>query len=184
MIPAISIGLFALAGLLAYLFVSGFIWGAGYYPTSKKEIDATIKLLNLKEGSTFFDLGSGFGRMIISVAERYPVNCVGVEIDPLKCAWSRFMITRKRLSDRVKVIRGDLISADIGSANGIFVFLSNETSIMSKLQDKIRRETAQGTRIVSYIHKFKDWVPEESRDSLYLYTVRKIVAGDQNRRQG
>ena len=176
MIPLISIGLFALAGVLAYMFVSGFIWGAGYYPTSKKEIDSAVELLDLKEGSTFFDLGSGFGRMIISVAERYPVNCVGVEIDPLKCAWSRFIIARKKLVGRVKVVRGDLISADISAANGIFVFLSNETNIMDRLQGKITREAAHGTRIVSYIHKFKNWVPVDSRGSLYLYTVRKIAS--------
>ena len=179
MIPVFSIVLFALAGSIAYLFMSGFIWGAGYYPTSKKEIDSTIRLLNLKEDSTFFDLGSGFGRMIISIAEKCKVNCVGVEIDPLKCAWSRLMIRRKGLSARVKVIRGDLLTANIGEADGIFVFLSNETKIMKKLKDKVEREARPQIKIVSYIHRFRNWVPEEIEGSLYLYSVKRLDAEEQ-----
>ena len=177
MVPPISITLFAMAGILAYLFVSGFIWGAGYFPTSSKEIDNVIKLMDLKEGSTFFDLGSGFGRMIVSVANKSNMNCVGIEIDPLKCAWTNLMIRSKGLSSRVKVIRQNLLSADISNADGIFVFLSNETSIMERLQKKIEREASPDIRIVSYIHRFKNWAPEVREGDLYLYTMKK-VAGD------
>ncbi len=175
MILLVSIALFAMAGFLAYLFVSGFIWGAGYFPTSSGEIDNVIRLMNLKEGSTFLDLGSGFGRMILSIAKKSRVNSVGIEIDPLKCAWTNLMIRSKGLSSRVKVIRQNLLSADIRNADGIFVFLSNETSIMEKLEEKIEHEASPDVRVVSYIHRFKNWAPEASEGDLYLYTLKKVT---------
>ncbi|MCL5067303.1 MAG: class I SAM-dependent methyltransferase [Thaumarchaeota archaeon] len=179
MIPVISIVLFSIAGFLAYFFVSGFIWGAGYFPTSRDEIEKAIRLMNLKEGSTFFDLGSGFGRMLVSVARECKVNCVGVEIDPLKCTWTRLVVRSKHLSSRVRVVRQNLLSADISKADGIFVFLSNETNIMKKLSQKIEREAKLGVRVVSYIHRFDGWTPEVKEGDLYLYRPKKIAEDEE-----
>ncbi len=170
-IPLVSLLLFGLGIFLAYFFLSGFIWGAGYYPTPKKEIDHIAKLLNLKEGSTFYDLGSGFGGMIISMAERYNVSCVGVEIDPLKCWWSNMAIRSKKLSRRVSILQENLLDADLQNAERIFIFLSPETRIMARLQEKIFAESKPGTRIVSYVHRFQGWKAEQSLGELHLYCV-------------
>ena len=44
-----------LAAVMAYYFLSGFIWGAGYAPTSRKEIEKVARFLDLKAGKTFYD---------------------------------------------------------------------------------------------------------------------------------
>jgi SAM-dependent methyltransferase len=172
-IPLISLAFFALAAAFAYFFLSGFIWGAGYYPTSRKEIDGVAKLLDLDGGSVFYDLGSGFGRMIIAMAERYDVKCVGVEIDPIKYYWTKLMIMVKNLSGKVSVIHENLLDFDLRNAEKIFIFLSPETKIMPKLKEKIFTECKLGTKVVSYVHRFQDWQAEQSAGELTLYRVSK-----------
>jgi len=42
---------------------------------------------------------------------------------------------------------------------------------MTELQKKIARETRPGTRVVSYIHKFRSWTPTQERGNVRLYVV-------------
>ncbi|MGI0091618.1 MAG: SAM-dependent methyltransferase [Nitrososphaerales archaeon] len=169
--PLPSIILFSLAGLIAYFFLSGFIWGAGYAPTSEKEIANVARLLNLKKGETFYDLGSGYGRMIIAIAERYGVNCVGVEIDPLKCWWTNLAIRRKKLQGSVKVINSNFLKVNLEEAAHVFLFLSNAAGIMERLRKKLFSEMKPGTVIVSYMHRFKNWPPEKQEGKLFVYLI-------------
>jgi len=170
-IPPISILLWAFAAVMAYYFLGGFIWGAGYAPTSYKEIEKVARFLDLKEGNTFYDLGCGYGRMIMTIAQRYPVQCDGVEIDPIKCWWTRFMIKRKKLEDKVKIIQSNIFDVNLSEAENVFVFLSKSTDIMKRLREKMFREMKPGAHVVSYVHRFNDWAPEKVEGSLYLYSI-------------
>jgi len=171
LLPLQSILLFSLAGFIGYFFLSGFIWGAGYYPTSKKEIDSVAKLLQLDSSSRFYDLGSGYGRMVVGIAEKYGATCAGVEIDPIKCWWTRQVVKKKKLSSKVKILNSNFLNVDLRDADGIFVFLSSETKIMQKLQNKLFDELKPGTRVVSYVHRFKSWTPDLVEGKLTLYSV-------------
>ena len=171
MIPLPSILLFLLAGAIAYYFLSGFIWGAGYAPTSRNEIAKVANLLDLKSGQTFYDLGCGYGRMIFAIAKSYNVKCVGVEVDPLKCWWIRFMARQKKLEGKVTVIHSNLLDVNLENAENVFVFLSNTTSIMKKLKEKLFREMKPGGRVVSYVHRFSDWPPDRVGGDLFLYSI-------------
>ncbi|MDA4129980.1 MAG: class I SAM-dependent methyltransferase [Thaumarchaeota archaeon] len=160
-----------MAGFIGYFFLSGFIWGAGYYPTSRKEIDAVVKLLHLSKDSRFYDLGSGYGRMIVGVGQKFGIKSIGVEADPLKYWWTRQVISRKKLGTTVSVIHSNFLNVDLKDADGVFVFLSSETKIMRKLQEKLFQEMRPGARVVSYIHRFKNWTPEEVEGKLSLYSI-------------
>lgn len=171
-ITLISIFLFGLSAVLSYLFIFGFIWGAGYYPTPSKEIDNAGELLEPKKGSEIYDLGCGFGKVIFRLARKYPeAKFIGVDVDPLKYAWCRIAIHFSHLGGRVTILRKNLLDVDLSNATGIFVFLSEETSIMEHLKEKIFSETSPGTRIASYIHRFKSWKPSEEKGSVSLYIV-------------
>jgi SAM-dependent methyltransferase len=170
-LPLISYLLFGLAAFVAYFFLGGFIWGAGYYPTSKNEIDSVGRLLELREGSRFFDLGSGYGRMIITISERFGAQSTGIEIDPLKCWWSARAIKRKQLERKVQVIRSNLLNVNLVDADAIFMFLTKETNIMDKVYLKIQKECKPGTRVVSFDHQFKSWKPVKREGQLFLYIL-------------
>jgi Histone methylation protein DOT1 len=171
MLPLQSILLFSLAAFIGYFFLSGFIWGAGYYPTSGKEIDSVARLLCLDKDSKFYDLGSGYGRMVLGISQRFAVSTVGVEVDPIKCWWTRQVIKRKKLGSRVKIVNSNFLNIDLSEADGIFVFLSSETKIMRKLHEKLFEELKPGTKVVSYVHQFKNWNPDRVEGKLFLYSI-------------
>lgn len=170
-IPLFTILSFVLAGAIAYFFLGGFIWGAGYAPTSSKEIEKVARLLDLKKGDTFYDLGCGYGRMIISMGVRYGVRSIGIEADPLKCWWVNLMIRRKKLEGMVSVIHSNFLEIDMGEIGKAFIFLSNSTSIMKKLKGKMFKEMKPNSRVVSYSHRFADWQPDMIEGGLYLYSI-------------
>jgi len=180
-IPLISILIWAFAAAIAYYFLGGFLWGAGYAPTNRTEIEKVARFLDLKEGKTFYDLGSGYGRMVIAIAQNCNVNCIGVEMDPVKCWWTTFMIKRKKLEDKVKIIQSNIFGVNLSEAENVFVFLSNSTQIMKNLREKMFREMKPGAHVVSYVHRFEDWTPEKVEGSLYLYSIPEHPLPDLNR---
>lgn len=171
MLPLISIILYCIAGVMAFYFFSGMIWGVGYTPTEYREIDRAAELLELKEGDTLYDLGCGYGRVIFRFAQKYGANCVGVEADPIKCWWIRQMIKRKKLEGKVHLIQSNLLNVDLKDVDNVFIFLTRVTSIMNRLQEKVLREMKPGARIVSYVHRFDDWIPSKNLGELHLYTI-------------
>jgi hypothetical protein len=73
--------LLAVAAFLVYLIPFGMLWGAGYSPTSKKQLEAAAALLELKDGDTVYDLGSGFGRALIDWGRGRPVAQGGLRVE-------------------------------------------------------------------------------------------------------
>jgi SAM-dependent methyltransferase len=176
LLPLVSFLLFFLAALIGYFFLSSFIWGAGYYPTSKREIDSVARLLELNQTSRFYDLGSGYGRMIFTMAEKFGAHSIGVEADPLKCWWTRRGIRRKGLEGKVELIQANFLNIDLSKADSIFLFLTSEGSIMDKLFYKISRECKPGTAVVSFEHRFKEWSPLKQEGHLFLYRLQSKEA--------
>lgn len=171
---ALAVLVDALACIAAYFFLGGFIWGAGYEPTPKKDIDTAAKLLNLKQGMTVYDLGSGTGQVVIHLAKKYMVKCVGIEVDPVKAWISRALISRQPgLAKMIEIKRNDLFSVDISEADAVYVFLSGGTSIMKRLETKLSSELREGARVASYIHLFRDWTPCSSAGKVRVYLVPK-----------
>jgi ribosomal protein L11 methylase PrmA len=164
-----AVVLWALAAFMAYLFLSGLIWGAGYSPTSQKQLEAAASLLQLKEGDTVYDLGSGFGRALIFFAKTHRASAVGFEIDPLRRLMTIWNAKRQGVSARVGVLRQNLLDADLGEASKVFFFLS--PLIMKRLQDKVAREMPPGALVVSVEHRLPDWRPAASVGNVYLYVV-------------
>jgi tRNA A58 N-methylase Trm61 len=166
----ISFSLFALAGFVTYIFLSGFIWGAGFQPSSLKEVDQIIPILNLHSDSVVLDLGSGSGAVVIRFAEKCGAICQGFEIDPIKVWWSRVRIAKRGLSKKIQIRRENLMSADVSKADVVYLFLSNNTKIMKQLETKLAKEMKPSAKIVSYVHRFKDWTPERRSGEMFIYS--------------
>lgn len=161
--------LFAFAAFMVYYFLFGLLWGAGYSPTSRRQLEAAAGLLQLKKGDTVYDLGSGFGRALIFFAEEYHVLAIGAEVDPLRRAVSVWSAKRHGVSSSVTVLRKNLLDVDLHASNKVFFFLS--PLLMRKLQEKLGREMPPGALVVSVEHRFPDWKPVESRGDVRLYVV-------------
>jgi len=166
---AVAWALFAFAAFMVYLFLFGLLWGAGYSPTSRRQLEAAAELLQLKDGDTVYDLGSGFGRALIFFAKEHHVHAIGAEVDPLRRAISAWSARRQGLSTSVTVLRKNLLDVDLRGSTKVFFFLS--PLLMRKLQEKVGREMPPGSLVVSVEHRFPDWKPAESREDVHLYVV-------------
>jgi len=163
-----------IAILFGWVLLSGFISGAGYQPTPRGILETMIEFAVPDEKKKVYDLGSGFGRIVIEVAGRFRSTCVGVEVDPLKVWWSNRRIRIKGLQGHAKVVRKNLMDVDISDADIVFVFLWE--GIMQRLKDKALKEMRPGSVVVSYYHRFNGWEPEkqDTHRRIFLYRLPEV----------
>lgn len=121
----IIILLFSLSLILFWGIPSIFtlFYGAPWVPTPKETAKGMIKLANFKKGNLVYDLGSGYGRILIYAARKYDIQAIGIEIDPLKCLISRFLIWINRQSRKIKITNGNIFKKDLSSSDVIFCYL-------------------------------------------------------------
>jgi ribosomal protein L11 methylase PrmA len=155
----------------AYVVFGGFFSGAGYQPVPGKNLEIMIDFSKPDEKKRVFDLGSGFGKIIIQVSSRFHARCTGVEVDPLKVWWTRREIRRRGLEKYADVVKANLLEVDISSADIVYVFLWE--GIMQKLRVKALAEMKPGSVIVSYYHQFDGWEAEveDTPNRVYLYRI-------------
>jgi len=161
--------------LIGVVIIGYFLWsfvkGAGYEPVPAKILDEMIEFSQPGPGKKVFDLGSGFGKIILRVSQQTGATCVGVDVDPLKVWWTSRQIRAKGLEKKVSVLKQNLLEADISGADIVFVFLWD--GIMQKLKGKVLREMKPGTVVVSYYHEFRGWQPERKdlKTKVFLYRI-------------
>lgn len=156
--------------ILAWFFYP-LIFGAIWQPTPKNIVKKMLLMARVSSSDLLFDLGSGDGRIVITVAREFGAKSVGVEIDPILVLLSRIKIKFHGLEDRTEIIWGNLFRKDLSNATVVTVFLKQ--SVNNSLKEKFRRELRQGTRIVSYIHTFEGWTPVKSDEEakIFLYII-------------
>lgn len=137
--------------------------GAPYLPTRSREVDTALKLLNLKKGQTFYELGSGDGKVLL-VASSHGLKCVGYELNPVLFLISKIR-TYKHADIEVKL--ANFWKADISDADGVFVFLMDR--YMSKLDRKLKNESKTGLKLASYNFKIRGKEPVDENDGVFLY---------------
>ncbi len=167
----VAVTFYVLAAFLGYFFLSGFIWGAGFEPTRRRDIDAAAKLLELHEGMLVYDLGSGTGDVVIQLAKDYKVRCVGIEVDPLKAWITRLRILKaQKLKNSIEIRRTNFLNANISEADAVYVFLSGGTRIMRNLETKLATELKSGARVASYVHSFPGLKPVSISGDIKVYS--------------
>lgn len=135
-----------------FFFLTSEFFGAPFVPTSKNYLPEIVKKLKLKKGQVVYDLGSGNGRILRFISQRYPVKAVGIEINPL-LVWGAILMSRMEGLKDISFKRKNLFTQDLSDADVVFVFLLSKT--LSKLREKILKECRKGTIIVSHGFKFQ-----------------------------
>lgn len=156
---------FVLFAALAAAFSFVLLFGAPYVPTLKSHTALALDLLNLKEGDTLLELGSGDGRMLAAAARR-GLNAVGYEINPLLFAFS--LIRTWPYRKNVKVKFQNYWQADWPKTQGVYVFLLQK--YMPKLDKKIVSSYgSQKIKLVSLAFKIPGKKIKRQLRGLYLY---------------
>src|SRR3954452_18998077 len=90
---------------------------APYYPTPETIVQKMLQLGGLKAGEKMFDLGSGDGRIVITAAQKFHAEAVGVELDKDLFRQSMAKIQKLGLEKSAHVINGDLLKQNYSSAD-------------------------------------------------------------------
>ena len=143
----------------------------GLPPISSKEerIRRALELANPQAGETFYDLGSGHGRVLIMAAKEFGLNAVGVEAGPVQCAVSWVNALRNGVNSKVRIEAGDFYKSNLKDADIIFAYLTS--SYGNRLQEKLKRELKPGARVVTVSFDLPDWDVEifDREQLIYLY---------------
>ena len=146
-----------------------------WVPTPPAVVDAMLKLADVKASDVVYDLGCGDGIIVTTAAQKYGARAVGIDIDPQRVKEATERAQKMGVSDKVKIVQGDLFEADIKDATVVTLYLL--TSLNQKLMPKLKKELKPGTRVVSQSFNMGDeWPPEKEIQvdgrSVYLWTIK------------
>lgn len=145
--------------------------GAPWVPMRRGDAARLARLLALKPGERFLELGCGDGRVTVAVAKQSGASATGVELSLLQffAAWIRGRLARV---PGVSFRLGDAFSSDVSHADGVYLFLMPET--YEKIRPKLEAELKPGARVVTYVWPMPEWKVAqedqvEGKPALYLY---------------
>lgn len=151
--------LFILPGVYSMLF------GAPFIVTTKRRIDATMKLGNFKKSDNVVELGCGDGRIIGEVARRGVKSAIGYEFSLPTYFLALF---RRFLRQGKEEIRfGNIWNQDYSEVDAVICFLADKS--MERLKKEILPQLNKGARIISNDFKIKGMKEAGELHRVYLY---------------
>lgn len=171
--------------ILAVLIGISIIWstvkaGISPMPSSQKARQAVMQLVEAVDGDTcggdIVDLGSGWGGLVIRLAQTYPDRkVVGYELSLIPWVTSLCVAKFLRLKN-LKVYRRDFLKADLSAASVMVCYLFPEG--MLALESKLVELPAARRYLISNNFALPTHKPEETiqlddfyRSPVYLYRV-------------
>ncbi len=140
--------------------------GPFYVPTRRKYVPRIIAMLDLKEGERVVDLGSGDGRLLVALAHA-GAEAHGYEHNPLLVLKSKQNVKREGVEDKAFVHMSNFWDVDTSQFDGVVVY--GIPYIMTRLEEKLKKELRPGARVVSYSFPFPNWEPTKKEKAVYLY---------------
>ncbi len=152
-----------------------------WVPTNTELVEKMLEAAKVTSSDIVYDLGAGDGNIPITAAKKYGVRAVGIEFNPDMAALARRNAQRAGVSDKVKIINGDIFKENFSEATVITLYLLPDLNL--KLRPTILK-MKPGTRVVSHAFDMGDWEPDQrietSRAFAYYWMVPADVAGEWN----
>jgi predicted RNA methylase len=152
---------------------------APYVNSPQRAVDKMLDMASLKPGETLYDLGCGDGRILIAAAQKYHVKAVGIEISDRLARTAEEKVKALGLEDQVKIVHGDLMKADLSSADVVTLYLM--TTANESLRPNLEKYLKKDARVVSYDYPIPGWKPINeqetdptrlgNRHTIYLYQL-------------
>jgi hypothetical protein len=152
---------------------------APWWSTSAEVSRRLGKLVKIKKGDIFYELGSGTGTTIFIIAKEFGARVVGIESDWSRVIWSRFKFSTMKPwdneainhRDTVTILQKSFFDVDLSPATIVYLYLVPR--VIKKLQPKLLKELKPGTKVVSYIYQI-DYLPLVIKDEMQQLYVYKI----------
>lgn len=131
---------------------------APYVTSPQRVVDRMLEMAAVKSSETVFDLGCGDGRVLFTVVQKYRAKAVGVEIDPKLVESTRDQAQKMAMGNRVRVVQGNLLEADLSEADVVTLYLLTESNQL--LRPRLEKMLRPGARVVSYDYAVPGWKPK------------------------
>lgn len=160
--------------ILLFSFAYAAISGAPWVPTWRHDTKRALKLLDLKTGEKFYELGSGVGTLCIAAGRNPKIQVIGIEL-----SLGQWLVSQIRnifhKGHNITYRLANLFNTDLAEADAVYFFLMPDT--YQKLRCKLEKELRPGTKVVSYVWPVVDWKPvkvdkSEGFPDLYLYIIK------------
>lgn len=150
-----------------------------WVPTDDELVRVMLEAANVTSDDLVYDLGAGDGKIAIAAARDFGATSVGIEYNPDMAALAQRNVERANLTDRVRIIRGDIFEEDFSDATVVTLYLLPHLNM--KLRPTLL-DMRPGTRIVSNSFDMQDWRADEVIGTEfrtgYFWIVPAKVAGD------
>jgi SAM-dependent methyltransferase len=128
---------------------------APFLPSPQMVVEKMLDVSHIKPGETVYDLGSGDGRVLITAAQKFKANAVGVEISEILCKSTIKKINELGLSSQVKVVNGNALKVDLSPADVVTLYLL--TSSNARLRPNLEKYLKPTARVVSLDFGIPGW---------------------------
>jgi ubiquinone/menaquinone biosynthesis C-methylase UbiE len=149
-----------------------------YIPSPQAIVERMLDAAKLKPGETLYDLGSGDGRIVITAAQMFKANAVGVEISDVLCKSTLKKVASLHLESQVKIVHGNALKVDLSPADVVTLYLL--TSSNARLRPNLEKYLKPGARVVSLNFGIPGWKPsytetvrvERQSHTIFVYEIK------------
>ena len=149
-----------------------------WVPTNDSLVERMLRMAKTTSADLVYDLGAGDGKIAIAAAKKFGARSVGVEYNPDMAKFAQCMVRVEGVSDKTRVIQGDIFEIDFTAATVVTLYLLPELNL--KLRPTLLK-MKPGTRVVSHSFLMDDWEPDERSTTddgyAYLWIVPAQVDG-------
>lgn len=157
-----------------------------YVPTPQKVVDAMLKLAQVKEGETVYDLGCGDGRIAITAVKDFKAKKgLGIDFNPERLKDCQENLKKLSEADQKKLEfkQGDVLKMkpeDFKDVDVVTLYLLPEVNL--RLKPILQQGLKPGSRIVSHAFDMGDWKADKTEAvkdddtferTIYLWTIKK-----------
>jgi tRNA A58 N-methylase Trm61 len=180
--------LLAVVGLAASILLVQALTGVPPHPATPGEaadVVALLKEAGVPPGAVIYDLGSGWGSLVLALAKAFPeAEIRGLEISPLPYAVARL---RTRALTNVALRLGDFYRSELEDASAVVCYLMIKP--MPRLACFLDARLRPGTPVVALTFWFRGRSPAATRPArglrgaaaLYVWPGRRPVTGGEGR---
>jgi hypothetical protein len=148
-----------------------------WVPTPDELVQRMLRMAKVTPQDIVYDLGAGDGKIAIA-AGKQGATAVGIEYNPDMAKLAQCYVQADGVSNKVKIVQGDIFKEDFSKATVITMYLLPELNLRLR---PIILNMKHGTRVTSHQFTMGDWEPDETAEveyrTAYLWIVPAKVDG-------